>query len=269
MITDPNNPPIKPNFYTHWVPIYKSVALIFNNPRILFLSLLLIIITLAMTWFFYQISAHYISQFAGRHFLTSPDPGSIWGWIKYQSWSFFKWIFLLISKLISFYIALLLAYSFTTPGYAFLSDTVEKIHACKTDKQEDGFSLQGIYLDLVEGCKIGILGLCVTCIALFANFLPGFGQILTLLLYVYYSCLMFIDYPASRRRWSLGKKTQWLIDNWYLAFRLGLLPAIISMIPIFNIFLMALLFPLLTVHSTLNFSALEPHANNTFSLKNN
>jgi CysZ protein len=68
---------------------------------------------------------------------------------------------------------------------------------------------------------------------------------------------MFIDYPASSRRWSLGKKIKWLWEHSFSAFRLGFLPAVISMIPILNIFLMAFLFPLLTVHSTLNFSVLE------------
>jgi CysZ protein len=68
---------------------------------------------------------------------------------------------------------------------------------------------------------------------------------------------MFVDYPASRRGWSLGRKLHWLRTHSSPAFRLGVLPALISMIPLLNIFAIALIFPLLTVHSTLNFSAIE------------
>jgi CysZ protein len=41
------------------------------------------------------------------------------------------------------------------------------------------------------------------------------------------------------------------------ALRIGIFPAIASIIPVLNIFLMALLFPLMTVHTTLNFLAIE------------
>jgi CysZ protein len=68
---------------------------------------------------------------------------------------------------------------------------------------------------------------------------------------------MFIDYPASRRRWSLGRKILWLRTHNTRALRIGVLPALISIIPVVNIFAIALLFPLLTIHATLNFSAIE------------
>jgi CysZ protein len=247
------------------VPFSRSVIFLFMHIRLLFFSLLLFIITFGVTWLVYQISIHFINQFAESHFINSPDAGSIFGWIKYQSWVLFKWVFMIISRIISFYIAFLISYCVTTPGYAFLSASVEKIHFGKQSEIEERFSLNGIYMDLVEGCKIGLFGIVVTVIALFVNFIPGIGQVLVFLLYSYYSCLMFIDYPASRRRWTLGKKINWLKNNPLAAFRLGIIPAIISMIPVLNIFLIALLFPLLTVHATLNFLMLEAakdHNNN-------
>jgi len=187
--------------------------------------------------------------------MKSPDAGTLWGWIKYQGWAAFKWIFIIISRIISFYIAFLTAYCCTTPGYCFLSASVENIQSGLESGER--FSFHGFTVDVIEGCKIGIFGLAVTCLALAINFIPGIGQILVFLLYSYYSCLMFIDFPASRRRWTLGNKITWLKDNSFPALRLGFLPALISMIPVLNVFLMALLFPLLTVHATLNFSALE------------
>jgi CysZ protein len=94
-------------------------------------------------------------------------------------------------------------------------------------------------------------------VALPLNFLPVIGQAAVFVLYVYYSALMFVDYPSSRYRWSLGDKLRWLRRHRAPAFRIGLLPALLSMVPILNIFLMALSFPLFTVHTTLNFLAIE------------
>ena len=97
----------------------------------------------------------------------------------------------------------------------------------------------------------------VTIAALFANFIPVVGQVVVLLIYTFYSALVFVDYPASRHRWSLGRKVGWVRDYYKRSFRLGIFPALISMVPVINIFFMALLFPLFTVHTTLNFIAIE------------
>jgi CysZ protein len=238
-----------------WVPLSRSIRFLVSNLKILGLSLLLFVITLGITWVFYQMSTHFVDQFIGNYFMKSPDSSTVWGWIKYQGWTILKWVFIIISRIISFYIAFLIAYCLTTPGYTFLSNSVENIQS--GIELGESFSLHGLSIDLLEGCKIGLFGIGVTIFALAINFIPIIGQILVFLLYSYYSCLMFIDYPASRRRWSLGNKIKWLKDNSFPAFRLGFLPAVISMIPVLNVFLMALFFPLLTVHSTLNFSALE------------
>ena len=108
--------------------------------------------------------------------------------------------------------------------------------------------------DLIEGVKIGLYGILVSLAALFVSFIPVLGLVLVFLIYTFYSALMFIDYPASRRRWTLRRKINWLVDNRNLAFRLGFLPAVLSMVPLLNIFLMAVLFPVLTIHATLNFA---------------
>ena len=249
-----------------WIPLSKSTRFLVSHMRLLFLSLLLFFITLGITWVFYQISTHFVDQFVGNHFMKSPDASTIWGWIKYQGWTVFKWVFIMVSKIISFYIAFLISYCCTTPGYCFLSASVENMQSGL--ENEEKFSLQGFTVDLIEGCKIGIFGLIVTCIALAINFIPGIGQVLVFLVYSFYSCLMFIDFPASRRRWPLGKKLKWLKDNPFSAFRLGYLPAVISIIPVLNVFLMAVLFPLLTVHATLNFTSLETRGEAEYGNRN-
>ncbi len=244
-----------------WTPLSRSLYFLVTHFRILVLSLILFFITLAVTWLFYQVAIHFVHQYIGSHFTQLPAADTAWGWVKHQVWLLSRWIFIIVTNIISFYFAFLFSYCLTTPGYCFLSSSVEKIHSGKSD-EEDGFSFHGFAVDLKEGLKIGLLGIGVTIVALLLNFLPAIGQLAVFILYSYYSCLMFIDYPASRRRWTLGKKIFWLKKYPLISLRLGFLPALISLIPLVNVFFMALIFPVLTVHSTLNFSNLESHSSN-------
>jgi CysZ protein len=240
-----------------WVSLSRSASYLITNRQIFFISFILFILTLGLTWLFYQITMHLLHQLADRYPFSLPDTSTLWGWIKYQGWVFSHWIYIIVTRIISFYFSFLLAYCLISPGYAYLSLSVEKSFSGGFVDNEGDFSVKGICMDLVEGCKIGLLGIAVTFLAFIINFFPVFGQILVFFLYSYYSCLMFIDYPAARRRWTLGRKVKWLRNNSFSAFRLGFFPALISMIPVLNIFFMALLFPLLTIQSTLNFSNLE------------
>jgi CysZ protein len=127
----------------------------------------------------------------------------------------------------------------------------------KVSAGEASLTFPGILIDLWEGIKIGMVGVVASIFALAVNFLPVVGQIAAFLIYVYYSTLMFIDFPSSRYRWNLRQKIGWVVSHKEASFRLGLLPALISLVPILNIFLLALLFPLFTVHTTLNYLTIE------------
>ena len=168
-----------------------------------------------------------------------------------------KYLFLVVSRIVAFYLAFLAAYSLSAPLYVFLSTSAEKIYCGENYAADEGFTISGVCKDLWEGIKIGSFGIIVTIMALFVSFVPVLGQLAVFMLYTYYSTLMFIDYPASRRRWNLGSKLGWLRENGSFAFRLGLIPAVASMIPLLNLILMALIFPLFTVHATLNFYVIE------------
>ncbi len=240
-----------------WIPLSHSLSLIFRRKRLFGWSFLLFLITITLTWLGYLVTVDFIDQLTGNFTATAPATESILGWIKYSGWLVSSWLFLIVSKIVAFYLAFLMAYSLSTPGYVFLSTAAEKMYAGEHFDAEANFSISGFLSDLFEGIKIGLFGIVVTIVALFINFIPGIGQAIVFLLYTYYSALLFVDYPASRRRWSLGKKLRWLRTHSSPSFRLGVLPALVSMIPLVNIFAIALLFPLLTVHATLNFSAIE------------
>lgn len=241
-----------------WIPFLSSGAFLFRHIRVLGWSVLLVLVTGALTWLGYLQAIQLVDKFTGNFFQLPPEGSGVVGWLTVQGWLVLKYLFLLISRIAAFYLAFLTAYCITTPGYVFLSGMVEKIYGKQTGKPASGFNPQQVLVDLIEGIKIGVVGLLVTIIALVVNFVPVVGQLLVFLLYVFYSTLMFIDYPASNRSWSLGEKLRWIRTNLRRSFRLGIFPALISMVPIINVLFMALFFPLFTVHSTLNFlSTLE------------
>ncbi len=239
-----------------WIPLSTSVSFLLRKKKLLGMSIFLFFITGIITWLTYLVTVGFVDNLTGDFLVDAPATGTLWGWVKHKGWIVSKWLFLAITRIVAFYLAFLTAYCLTSPGYVILSTATEKLQAGKYFQMDEALSLKGIFTDLLEGLKIGGFGVIVTIIAFLVNFIPGIGQITVFLLYTYYSALMFVDYPSSRRRWSLGQKISWLGTHKTWAFRLGVLPAIVSMIPLLNIFFMAMLFPLLTVHTTLNFTAL-------------
>jgi len=215
------------------------------------------LVTISLTWIGYLITVDYITDLTGSFMTTAPATDTIWGWMKHKGWVAGSWLFVIVSKIVAFYVAFLFAYSLSTPGYVFLSTAAEKLHAGEYFDADASLTISGFLIDIFEGIKIALFGVVITIVALFVNFIPVIGQAVVFLLYTYYSTLMFIDFPASRRRWSLARKINWLRSHSSPAFRIGVLPAVLSMIPFINIFAIALLFPILTVHTTLNFTAIE------------
>lgn len=235
----------------------QSLLLIFKRKRLFGWSFLLVLLTIGLTWLGYLLTIDFMDELISNFISTAPATDSIWGWVKHKGWIAGKWLFIFVSRIVAFYFAFLIAYTLTTPGYVFLSSAAEKMHAGEFFDPDANFTALGFIRDIIEGVKIALLGVVVTIVALFLNFIPAIGQAAVLVLYTYYSALMFLDYPTSRRRWSLGRKIAWIRTHSSPAFRLGIMPALISMIPIINIFAIALLFPLLTVHTTINFSAID------------
>ena len=240
-----------------YIPLPQSFAFLIRRKRLVGLSLLLFLVTIGITWLGYQLALDFIDSISGHFFASPPETITILGWLQHKGWLMLKWLYLFTTRIIAFYLAFIIAYTITTPGYVILSTAAEKLQAGENYAMDDDLSLGGVLLDLWEGLKIAGFGIVVTIAALLANFIPLFGQIIAFLLYTYYSALMFLAYPASRRRWSLRRKLGWLGKYRGHCFRLGLFPALISMIPVLNIFFIALLFPILTVHATLNFTSLE------------
>ena len=245
------------SFTTPWVSLGYSIRFIFRYPKLLSVSMMLVVATGLLTWLGTYESLAFIDSLTGDFFAHPPEKAHFWSWPLVWGWTGLRWLFIIVSRVIAFYLAFLLAYCLTTPGYVFLSFLAGNRYTGQAREGEASMTLIGILVDLIEGIKIGMVGLMVTIFALLLNFFPVIGQAGAFLLYVFYSTLMFIDFPSSRYRWKLGQKIGWIKKHRNQAFRLGLLPAAVSMIPIINIFFMALLFPLFTVHTTLNYLSIE------------
>jgi CysZ protein len=243
-----------------WTPLFTSIKLILSKPKLLLWSVMLFAATILITWLADHLALSQLDSFAHNLMPAEPVAEGILGWLKYAAWLVGDWLYLILSRVVTFYLAFLLAYTLTTPGYAFLSRAAEKMRAGEYFNEDAAFTFSGILRDLLEGVKIGIFGIFVSILAILLNFLPVVGQVAAFLLYCFYSTLLFIDFPASRQRWTLGRKLRWLWRYKGTSLRLGVGPALLSMIPLFNIFAMALLFPLLTVHATLNFTTAEVQA---------
>ena len=220
-------------------------------------SLILMLLTIGVTWAAFTLGTHYLDILYLDLFPARVTPEGWWQVIKDKLWLTVSLFFRIGTTIACFYLSFLLAYCITCPGYFFLSHAAEKIYAGEDFDPDAAFTLKGILVDLWEGIKITLLGVVVTFFSLWLNFIPIIGQGVLLLVYVFYSTLIFIDYPASRRRWSLGRKISWILENNIVAVRIGLVPALVSLIPLVNIFVMAMIFPIMTVHATLNFSTIE------------
>jgi CysZ protein len=240
-----------------WISLGSSASFLLRSKVLFGWSFLLVLITVILTWLGFLLTTSLFDSLTGSYFGLAPAAESVWGWIKYSGWIVSKYLFLLVSRIVAFFLAFLLAYSLTTPLYAFLSTAAEKIYCGEHFETDELISVAIILKDLFEGLRIALFGILVTIVALPVGFIPVIGQLGVFGIYTYYSALMFLDYPASRRHWGLGRKLGWLRDHNTPSIKLGIIPAALSLIPVLNMFLIALLFPLLTVHATLNFTAIE------------
>lgn len=234
-----------------------SAGFLLRHPKLVFVSTVLIVCTGILTWFGMHESLLFLDSLTGHFFSTQPDIQGFWHWPALVGWKILSWFFLIITRVIAFYLAFLVAYCITSPGYVFLSYLAGNRFTGKAREGEASMTLSGIMIDLWEGVKIGLIGIFATILAFLVNFIPFIGQALAFLIYVFYSTLMFIDFPSSRYRWHLGQKIGWVYRNRNASFMLGLLPAAITMVPVLNLFFMALLFPLFTIHTTLNYLVIE------------
>ena len=234
-----------------WISLRDNIRFIFSRPTLIAWSIVLLAATALVTFLGYTFILSGFEALTGNFFKAPPNGGAF---LQF-SWHILLWLYLISTRLVSFYIALLLSYTVTFPAYMFLSNGVEKIDAGDSFDSQEGFDISIIIDDLLEGVKIALFGIVVSLILFFVTFLPVLGTVIAFVVFIFYSTLLFIDFPASRRHWTLSAKLRWLYAHPLLSLRIGFIPALVGMVPIMNVLFIALLSPVLTVHATRNFVA--------------
>jgi CysZ protein len=246
--TSPQNPA--------WVNLSGAVLFLLRHPGLLMFSLGLVSLTALLSWLGFTFIIAQLDTFF-TDLLKPPPPSDAWWAIIIEGgWQLVMWFYLLVSRLIGFYLCFLLAYTLSSPLYSLLSEAVERA-TLVMGTNAIRFSPRTLLLDIKEGVKLALMGIGIAVASLVIGLVPLFGPVLVLIIYIFYTALLFIDFPAANRHWALRRKIRWLQDRPRVAIRLGTLPALIGMIPVVNIFIMALLFPLLVVQATLNFVSIE------------
>ena len=236
----------------NWIPLRENIQFLLKHPQLLALTVILLAATILITFLGYSVIILFFEDLTRAFFKTAPAGTSVFDALYRFGWHVLLWLYIISTGLIAFYIALLVGYSITAPGYMFLSNSTEKID--ETGSMEgESFEFDMLVDDLIEGLKIAGMGILTAIFLFFITFVPIFGIIVAFIVLMFYSTLMFIDFPASKRHWTLSQKFQWVYKHPIISARLGFIPALVGMIPIFNIVFIAFLFPLLTVHTTRNF----------------
>ena len=238
---------------TNWIPLRDNLRFLLKHPQLLALTTILLASTILLTFLGYSFVISFFEDLTRAFFKTVPSGKTAWDSVYRFGWYVLQWVYLISTRLIAFYIALLVGYSITAPGYMFLSNSVEKIDETGSMDGEQ-FEIEMLVDDLFEGLKIAGVGILIAIFLFFITFVPVFGIIVAFIVLSFYSALMFIDFPTSKRHWTLSQKFRWIYVHPLVSARLGFIPALVGIIPILNVVFIAFLFPLFTVHTTRNFT---------------
>ena len=236
--------------------IVKSIKYLFSNGKLVVASLAAVLFMILLSILMYHQISSWFDSLTVSFFNKPPSLEGVLDFIYYSGWWVVKVLFKAIVIIVSFYVSFVVAYTVCSPLYSFISIIAEDIHFGRPDDDAD-FSFEGVVEDIFQAMKIAGITALLSVSAFLINFIPVIGQILAISVYVWANSLMLIDFPASRRRWPMKRKLLWTKENPIASIRIGALPTLLSMIPFVNIIFLAFLFPLMVVHSTLNFVAYD------------
>ncbi len=239
-----------------FLSIGEGFRFFISNKPLLFSTIFIVLITFLVSMIAQSWVGTIISD-RGLFFWNQPLLSAWYSYFAWVAWWLVYGVYVIVARILAFYISFMVAYTCSAPFYSILSTMTEKrFNGFSIDENEPLFSAK-LLTDIVEALKLTLMVFLLAVVAFFLNWIPLFGQLLSFVLFIFMNALIFVDYAASRRRWTLGRKFDWLVRNKGLSVRIGLIPTAASMIPFFNIFLMVFLFPFFTVYGTLNFLLVE------------
>ncbi|MCK5808342.1 hypothetical protein KAH37_05090, partial [bacterium] len=131
-----------------WIPLRENIRFLLKHPQLLALTVILLAATVLVTFLGYSVIIAFFEDFTRAFFKTAPAGTTMWDTIYRFGWHILLWLYMISSRLIAFYIALLIGYSITSPGYMFLSNSVERIDETGSIEGE-GFEIEMIFDDLI------------------------------------------------------------------------------------------------------------------------
>lgn len=244
------------------VSVFQALTFILKNRSLKYWSFALMAGMALLSYsIFHLLSVYVIDPHLVSWSTEHTAAAGVLGWIKHQSISIGGWIVKILTSLLALYLSIQLSYAFMSSAYSFLSDAAEDIYLVNP-VEDQPFSITAILKDTAEGLKFSAFSIVLIGIAFLLNFIPLLGPALVFIMYATFMSTMFLDAVMSRRLMNAKEKLRWIQSNKLLALRIGIIPMLVSLIPIGGIFVLSFIFPVMIVYATLNFARVEESTQN-------
>ncbi len=240
-----------------YISLSESINFFFRNKSMLFASFIIIAITFMVSIIAQSLVGDLVEH-SGFFLVNEPaKPVDLIGEIWSFAWTLLHGLYIVFVRITVFYITFFIAYTFSSPLYSLISFFTEKIFKGGRVDDDVPLSFDQAVKDIIEALKLTIVVFAVSIASFFVSAIPLFGPLISFGGFVMINALILFDFAAARKGWSLKKKIQWTWNNKVTSFKIGFIPALVSMIPIFNIFFLVFIYPVFTVYGTLNFILTE------------
>ncbi|MBO4710351.1 EI24 domain-containing protein [bacterium] len=241
------------------ISVFQAVKVICGSGKLFLSSIGVILFMILITIFLYYQFTSFIMVRTLDFWKVDPAGEGFFSAVYYYLKVFGSFLFRLTVKVLSFYFSFIFAYTVVSPLYSFISKIAEDLYFGRPNDDAE-ISVPGILEDIKQALKVTLATLTIGIIAFCMGFVPVVGQILAFILCLFMNGLLVFDFVTSRRRWSLVKKSKWLVTHPALTLGTVIIPTLISLLPVINIIFIAFLFPVFVVHATMNFSCAERSA---------
>jgi len=227
---------MKDFFFGFTYPI-KSINYYLKNPKLVLYSIVPFIINLIIYGTIFIISINKATGFSEN--LTGSGDANAAVWQKFLN--------IIIIVLLIFLVLLICYLAFITLGNLLTAPFNEKISKYaenkitnKESENEIGFWKDSFLSIKAEGAKI-VFYLSILIPIFLLNLIPVIGSVLStslgILFSFFYNALDFLDYPMTRRYYTLRKKINIVLSRKMLSIGFGCCIFLMMFLPVINLFL--------------------------------
>ena len=229
-----------------------------GNSRLIVSLLGTALVMVFVSIFLYHMIFSFVSGLTAPFYTAPPLIEEFYHYFYYAGWAIFKFFFSASVTIFIFYATYIISYLISSPIYSFISYASENTFLGKPEEESD-FDASYIGEDLLQAAKTSLLAVAVTVYLFFVNFVPVIGQIFVFVLYPVLNTILVIDFYAYRKEWTLASRILWIKENPLLSLIVGGSITFISMIPLLNNILAALVIPFALVYSSINMAVIQKY----------